>query len=199
MHHLREIARCRRGLITDIFPQSIHSSLILPAFQTDSDGNRLEELAVYHIGLTRQEIEHLQTLIARLDAQQGRNYDDKRVHPRIDFCQPMWLNLPTESGKPWIHIYSRNLSTGGLSFLTRNLFYTDQHLVISHELNEMVPLLVLCRVCFCRPIDLGVQEVGLAFEKVLPDPNRLRAVPPEWLSLVVQNDWLARHKTGTTG
>lgn len=149
---------------------------------------------MYHIGLSRQEVEHLEALIARLDAQAGNDYDDKRIHPRIDFSHPMWLNLPTEPGQPWVHIYSRNLSTGGLSFLTRNLFYADQHLVISHELNENVPLLVLCRVCFCRTIDLGIQEVGLAFVKVAADPGRQRNVPPEWMSIVLQGDWLARRK-----
>jgi hypothetical protein len=149
---------------------------------------------VFHIGLSRHEVEHLQRLITKLDADAGSQYDDRRVHPRIDFSHPMWLNLPTEMGQPWVHIYSRNLSTGGLSFLTRNLFYKDQHLVISHELNENVPLLVLCRVCFCRTIDLGVQEVGLAFVKVTADPNRQRAVPSDWTSMVLQGDWLARSK-----
>jgi hypothetical protein len=149
---------------------------------------------VYHIGLSRHEIEHLETLIAKLDAKAGTTYDDRRVHPRIDFSHPMWLNLPGEPGQPWVHIYSRNLSTGGLSFLSRNLFYAGQHLVISHELNEAMPLLVLCKVCFCRTIDLGIQEVGLAFVTVTSDPGRQRNVPAEWTTLVMQGDWLARSK-----
>ena len=149
---------------------------------------------MYHIGLSRKEVEYLETLIAKLDADAGTTYDDRRVHPRIDFSHPMWLNLPAEPGQPWVHIYSRNLSTGGLSFLSRNIFYKDQHLVISHELNESTPLLVLCRVCFCRTIDMGIQEVGLAFVKVSADPGRARNVPPEWISLVVQNDHLGRRK-----
>ena len=40
----------------------------------------------------------------------------------------------------------------------------DSNSVVSHELKEGAEaLLVLCRVCFCRPIDMGIQEVGLAF------------------------------------
>src|ERR1051325_1204570 len=110
-----------------------------------------------HIGLTRQEIERLETLIARLDAQLPDYAADRREHPRIDFCHPMWLNIPSDPSNPWIHVYSRNLSTGGLGFLTRHLFYANQHVIISHELKEDIPLLVLCRVCFCRTIDMGVQ------------------------------------------
>jgi hypothetical protein len=152
------------------------------------------EDSVFHIGLTRTEIEHLQKVIARLDAQAPADAEDQRVHPRIDFSQPMWLNLPAESGQPWMHVYSRNLSTGGLSFLTRNIFYADQHLVISHDLNELAPMLVLCRVCFCRPIDLGIMEVGLEFISAQADPECRREIPVEWLTRLLQKDWLTRRK-----
>jgi len=67
-------------------------------------------------------------------------------------------------------------------------------LVVSHELNEGAALLVLCRVCFCRTIDLGIQEVGLAFVTAVADPERRREVPGSWHSLVLQSDWLSRRK-----
>jgi hypothetical protein len=149
---------------------------------------------VKHIGLTRQEIEHLQNLIARLDAQDSGPEKDRRVNPRIDFTQPMWLNLPCEPGQPWIHVYSRNLSTGGLSFLTRGIFYADQQVVIAHALNELTPMLVLCRVCYCRTIDLGVQEVGLAFVTARADTNHQREIPAEWRTRILESDPLARRK-----
>ena len=149
---------------------------------------------MHHIGLSREEIERVQKIIAHLDAQPLTEGADRRINPRIDFSHPMWLNLPTEPGKPWVHVFSRNLSTTGLSFLTRKLFYVGQHLVISHELKEDKPLLVLCRVCFCRPIELGIQEVGLAFSAVEPDPLKERRIPGQWLTTVLQNDWLARQK-----
>lgn len=145
-----------------------------------------------HIGLTRQEIQRLEQLIARLDAQGPSEGSDRRLNPRIDFAHPMWLNLPADNGQPWIHVYSRNLSTGGLSFLTRNLFYNNQHLVLAHELNENAPMLALCRVCFCRPIDMGVQEVGLAFVAARADPESRRDIPPEWTSRIIQSDPLSR-------
>jgi hypothetical protein len=150
---------------------------------------------VQPIGLTQQEIQHLQELIARLDAQAPATPDDRRQHPRIDFSHPMWLNLPAEPGAPWVHVYSRNLSTGGLGFLTRHLFYAGQHLVIAHELAEFAPMLVLCRVCFCRAIDMGVMEVGLAFVSALADPEGRRQIPAEWLARVYRADSLARQKT----
>jgi hypothetical protein len=149
---------------------------------------------MHHIGLTQAEIEHLQQIIARLDAQVTAEQQDRRVHPRIDFSRPMWLNLPAEAGQPWVHVYSRNLSTGGLAFLTRHIFYAGQHLVISHELNEMAPMLVLGRVCFCRPIDLGIMEVGLAFVMAKADPDCRREIPTEWLDRILKNDAVMRRK-----
>lgn len=152
-----------------------------------------------HIGLSREEMTYMQALIARLDAQAPGPGSERRVMPRIDFSHPLWLNLPTEPGQPWVHILSRNLSTGGLAFLTRQLFYVNQHLVISHELNEKEPLLVLSRVCFCRAVDLRVFEVGLAFVTVEKDPERTRKVPAHWLHQVMRTDWLARQKYVAAG
>jgi hypothetical protein len=149
---------------------------------------------VHHIGLSRDEITRVQQIIARLDAQPLGPGADRREHPRIDFNHPLWLHLPTEPGKPWVHIFSRNLSTSGLSFLSRKLLYAGQHLIISHELNEKEPQLVLSQVCFCRSIELGIQEVGLTFRASQPDPEKKRNIPPQWLPLVLQSDWLARQK-----
>ncbi|HUO09806.1 MAG TPA: PilZ domain-containing protein [Phycisphaerae bacterium] len=149
---------------------------------------------MHHIGLSREEIDHVQSLIDRLDGQPAGAEADRRVHPRIDFAHAMWLNLPTEPGAPWVHIFSRNLSTGGLAFLSRRIFYVDQHLVISHELKEHTPLLVLASVCFCRKVDNAIYEVGLAFKAIEYDPERQRRIPSRWLATVVQSDWLARRK-----
>ena len=149
---------------------------------------------MYHIGLTRDEVDRVERIISQLDARPLAEAACRREHPRIDFRHPLWLNLPTEAGRPWIHIYSRNLSTSGLAFLSKKLFYVDQHLVVSHELMESCPQLVLSRVCFCRTIDEGIQEIGLNFVVSQKDSQRLRQIPPTWLALVLQNDWFARQK-----
>jgi len=149
---------------------------------------------VYHIGLSHDEVERIERLISQLDAQPPSAAACRREYPRVDFRHPLWLNLPTEPGRPWIHIYSRNLSTSGLAFLSKKLFYVDQHLIISHELMESCPQLVLARVCFCRTVENDIQEVGISFVVSQKDPERLRQIPTTWLALVLQNDWLARQK-----
>ena len=152
---------------------------------------------MYHIGVSRLEITRIQKIIAELDAQVPALDADRRIHPRIDFSHPMWLNLPADPGSPWVRVYSRNLSTGGLAFLTRKLVYNGQYLIIAHELNEKCPQLVLCKTCFCRTVELDIMEVGLAFQAVEADPTNVRRVPPDWTKLVLQGDWLARRATPT--
>ena len=149
---------------------------------------------MYHIGLSRDEVDRVEQLIEHLDAQPLSSAACRREHPRIDFRHPLWLNLPTEPGRPWIHIYSRNLSTSGLAFLSKKLFYVEQHLILSHEFMESCPQLVLGRVCFCRTVDRNIQEIGLNFVVSQKDPEKLRKIPTTWLALVLQNDWLARQK-----
>lgn len=150
------------------------------------------------MGLTFQEMQHLQEVIARLDAVAaetgGPGGADRRVHPRIDFAKPMWLLVPADPDQKWNYVYSRNLSTGGLSFLSRGLFYAGQYVVISHELGENASMLVLCRVCFCRPIDLGVREVGLAFVTARADPGARRDIPAEWRARALETDWMMQSK-----
>src|SRR6476646_2702039 len=97
--------------------------------------------AVIHIGLSRDETLEVVDLIHQLDGAPPSSAADRRIRPRIDFCHPMWINLPTEPGQPWIHVFSRNLSTGGLAFLARRQFENDEYLVISHHLNEGMPQL----------------------------------------------------------
>ena len=99
---------------------------------------------------------------------------------------------------PWVYVYSRNLSTGGLSFLSRELFYSGQYVVISHELGEAATMLVLCRVCYCRPIDLGVQEVGLAFVTAKADPGNKREIPDDWRKRALEADGMSRGKVLAT-
>ncbi len=155
-----------------------------------------------HIGLSREEINRISSLIAKLDAQPLSDNADRRVHPRIDFAHAMWLNLPTEPGAPWVHIFSRNplhrrhspSSPANFSTSTSSPF----HAVLSHELQENTPLLVLAKVCFCRNVEMDVQEVGLAFTAVEYDPERTRHVPARWMSMVLQSDWLARRKAAIT-
>ena len=148
-----------------------------------------------HIGLSRQET--LEVEEHQLDAARPSGDADRRVRPRVDFCHPMWINLPAESGQPWIHVFSRNLSTGGLAFLARRQFAMDDYLVIAHHLNEGLPQLALCCVKFSRPVTEAIFEIGLEFQAIAPDPDSTRRIPPRWMSLVLRNMWISRTRSKT--
>lgn len=150
-----------------------------------------------HIGLSREETLEIEELIASLDAAAPSSDADRRIRPRIDFCQPMWINLPTEAGQPWIHVFSRNLSTGGLAFLARHQFSIDDYLVISHHLNEGLPQLALCCVKFMRGVTDSIFEIGLEFQAIAPDPGSQRQIPPRWTSMILRNTWITRTRLKT--
>ncbi len=150
-----------------------------------------------HIGLSREETQQVESVIAQLDAAPASSAADRRVRPRIDFCHPMWINLPTESGQPWIHVFSRNLSTGGLAFLARREFALEEYLVISHHLNVGFPQLALCCVKFSRAVAEGIFEIGLEFQAIAPDTDNLRQIPPRWTSLILRNTWISRTRSNT--
>jgi len=151
---------------------------------------------VLHIGLSRQELDRVQALIADLDAAPPSPGAERRIRPRIDFCHAMWLSLPLAPGKPWVRIHSRNLSTGGLAFVARQPFALGSYVVVSHHLNEGCDQLALCLVRFCRQADVRLYETGVEFEQVVNDPDSHRRVPTEWASLVLRNLWVARASTG---
>jgi hypothetical protein len=152
---------------------------------------------VIHIGLSREETVQVEQVIAQLDAAPHNSAADRRVRPRIDFCHPMWINLPTEPGQPWIHVFSRNLSTGGLAFLARREFAMEEYMVISHHLNEGVPQLALCCVKFSRAVTDGIFEVGLEFQAIAPDVDNLRHIPSRWTALILRNTWISRTRQNT--
>jgi len=138
-------------------------------------------------------MERVETLIAELDAAAPAAGADQRERPRIDFCQAMWLNQPLQSGQPWVHVMSRNLSTGGLAFISRRPIPAGSFLIVAHHLNEGSDQLTLCCVRFCRQVDANLFEIGMAFQEARPDPGRLRDIPPAWNSRVLRSQWAARH------
>ena len=145
-----------------------------------------------HIGLSRQEIQRIEAVISDLDAATPSAESDRRLRPRVDYSHGMWLCLPDAPEHPWIHIFSRNLSTGGLAFLARKEFLPGEHIVVSHTLGERVPHLVLGCVKFCRIVYVGICEVGIEFVSARSDPTNSREIPPEWIATAQRTAWVAR-------
>jgi hypothetical protein len=146
-----------------------------------------------HIGITRQEIQKIAALIAELDSAPLSAGAERRERPRIDYAHPMWLCVPEDTARTWSHVHSRNLSTGGLAFLTRNNFLVGQHVVISHLVGERTPQLVLAGIRFARAVNASISEVGVEFLASIADPRQLRQIPAEWVEFALKASWQAKH------
>jgi hypothetical protein len=149
--------------------------------------------AMHHIGITREETRKIAAIIAELDAAPGPAGADRRERPRIDYAHPMWLCLPENAARTWAHVHSRNLSTGGLAFLTRNTFYAGQHVVISHLVGERTPQLVFAAVRFVRAVNPSISEVGVEFLASVADPKQQRQIPADWMEFALKAAWAAKH------
>ena len=146
-----------------------------------------------HIGLTREETHRVSEIIAGLDAAPLSAGSERRIRPRVDYVHAMWLCLPEAAGRPWAHVHSRNLSTGGLAFLTRKDFKTGQHVVVSHYVGEQMPHLVLACVRFSRLVYVGICEVGIEFLAAKPDPQQRREIPADWIQTAMRSAWEIQH------
>jgi hypothetical protein len=150
-----------------------------------------------NITLSRQETARIAQLLEELDAalasdSEAAAWAERRLRPRIDFAHPMSIRLSLEEGQPWIEVFSRNLSTGGLAFLAKQPFAKDSFLILAHHLNEGADQLALCRITFCRPIESAYYEIGVTFEAIVPDENSRRIIPSEWHSKVLRTTWVTR-------
>jgi hypothetical protein len=145
-----------------------------------------------HIGLSREETQRVVDLIAELDAAQGQNNANLRAAPRLDFCHPMWLNIPGEPGQPWVHVFSRNLSSGGLSFLARRSFVPESCLILAHTLDTDGPQLALGAVRFCRQITRTIFEIGVEFLARVEDTDMRRQIPDRWYGIIDRQNVTAR-------
>lgn len=146
-----------------------------------------------HIGITRQEVQKIAAIIAELDAAPLSAAADRRERPRIDYAHPMWLCLPEDPNRTWTHVHSRNLSTGGLAFLTRNTLLTGQSVVMSHLVGERTPQLVLATIRFIRAVNPSISEVGIEFLASVPDPRQARNIPADWIQHALRASWELKH------
>jgi len=149
---------------------------------------------VYDLILTDDDVKTDRHFSSQFNVPPPSTAANRHQPPGIAYPHFFWLNFSTERERQWMRIPCRKLSTIGLAFLSKRLFYAGQHAIIAHDFVESCPRLVLTRVCFCHTVGNGIQEVGIRFIVNQNDPERLRQIPSAWLALVLHNDWRARQR-----
>jgi anti-sigma regulatory factor (Ser/Thr protein kinase) len=112
-------------------------------------------------GDTSADVEQaIDTLLTQLNAP-GVHPDERRIHPRAAYTSR--ITIETEAGQPAVLGFGRDLSRGGISFLTSTPLPLDKVTLTLPQQPEQKPLRVVARIVRCNQLMSGVFDVGARF------------------------------------
>jgi hypothetical protein len=101
------------------------------------------------------------------------------------------------SGHPKVRIFTRNISTGGLGFLTYREFHKGEYVVLPLGLPGGRTKLCFVLAQFVRYISGGLYEVGVEFLAANDvEPKAPYSVPHEWI-MTARSSSLAKQPVHT--
>ena len=124
-------------------------------------------------------------ILSSLDHASLANGTNRRNNSRLPIRHELQIRLLKVPGTATFTIHTRNLSTGGLGFLSRRPFEVGERFVLPVKMPGTPSKVVLCRVTFSRYVSAGLYAVGSEFEQSLPDPTEKMDVPGEWTVLAL--------------
>jgi len=128
------------------------------------------------------ETEVAERLVAFLEAVNPATEDNRRTRERSAYFRKAEVFLLAQTGQPCMTAFTRNISTGGLSLLTRRPFNVGERFAVKLTLGEGAGKYLLCRTTMCRYLSEGMCEVGAAFEGSAPCLNENHRIPADWVA-----------------
>jgi hypothetical protein len=133
---------------------------------------------------TTEQLEHIHQILQQLDAQSPGPDANRRRAKRITIRMALEVHLLSNHNRPTSQIYTRNVSTSGIGFVTRRVFKPKEFLAFSFRIANHAPKLVLARVTFCRYVKGALHESGAEFiESTVENPHLEDKIPPNWVQL----------------
>lgn len=121
----------------------------------------------------------LQSVIEQLNAEKKNPPDNRRNRPRKEISMPLWVYLLGLPHMPRVKVHSRNISVGGISFLSKRSFPERMLVATQLETNGLTAnKIILTKIRFCRYVRQGHFQVGAEFMEAL-DGN-MEDVPASW-------------------
>lgn len=129
-----------------------------------------------------EQLVQIKEIIAQLDhLAAARKVDNRRRADRVAIRSAMSAILLSEMSTTEVKIYSRNLSTSGIGFVSRRPFKTAERVAIPFEVNGNPGKLVLAKISFCRYIRAGMYTVGAEFIEAIADNHGRNRIPEHWM------------------
>lgn len=108
--------------------------------------------------------EELQHVINQLDAESKTPTNNRRSRARKTINIPLSVYLIGLPGTPMVKVHGRNISVGGVSFLSKRSFPVNSYIAASFNLADKTTIkFLLTKVLFCRYVRQGHFQVGATF------------------------------------
>lgn len=124
--------------------------------------------------------QELQNVIEQLNAEKKNPQDNRRRRIRKDINMSLWIYLLGLPHLPRVKVHSRNISVGGISFLSKRSF--PERMYVATQLDGGSPdtcKILLTKIRFCRYIRQGHFQVGAEFVEAAN--GGMSDIPGSWV------------------
>jgi hypothetical protein len=133
--------------------------------------------------LTADEELRIAKVISALEGSGERTEHVARKHERTAFRQRVTLTLLSQRDRPQMSVVTRDISVGGVGFLSRRLFQSDEHFVLHLPTADGKSKLMLCQTRYCQYVTGALYNVGATFCEVAEAGS---GIPRHWNMLAGQ-------------
>jgi len=131
---------------------------------------------------TSDQLTQITALLAHLDSVPAEaGAANRRRATRLKMRTIMSAVLLGADSRPSVRIYTRNLSTSGIGFVSRRPFKQGERIALSFQIPNQSPKLILTNITFARYLRAGLYEVGAEFLEFIEGTTSLAAIPAHWI------------------
>jgi hypothetical protein len=129
----------------------------------------------------QDQIERLKDILLQLDEHmKGGDRENRRRLSRVALRMPLIISLMTGAEPAPVEIFTRNVSSSGMGFVSRRLFRGDERIVVPFRIPKLPQKLVLARITFGRYLQSGLHEMGAEFLEAMTDTRGKSQIPRAW-------------------
>jgi hypothetical protein len=129
--------------------------------------------------VTVDQLAQIAEIIQHLDRSPARPGANRRRQPRANVRATMSAILLSEERQSTVRIFTRNLSTSGIAFVSRRPFKPGEKFALSFAIPDAMSKLVLTNVTFVRYARGGMYEMGAEFVECVERTDA--SLPPRWI------------------
>lgn len=130
---------------------------------------------------SNEQISQIQAILVHLDQGATARADNRRRACRVNIRTGMKALLLGQDAKTNVTIYSRNISTSGIGFVSRRMFKVGERVAVPFEVKDHPHKLVLAKVTFCRYVKSGLYTIGAEFIEAILDEGGPNRIPAHWI------------------